>query len=193
VAEASVLVSDDAGVDSELEIAVSASGRNIVIGSNGDYYYSDDAGQTWTLSTSAGADFNGNDPSVAWGQSGGALGTFYAANIGSATPPGLDATDIRISTDGGQTFNPQGFAYTCPPNAPDAPCPAGFPDQEHIAADRFNVTATGDQVYSAWRHLEYERPIHQWRLPQDYGGPGRFRLCGVSGQHKYHAFEVQLL
>ena len=30
---------------------------------------------------------------------------------------------------------------------------SAFPDQEHIAADRFNVAAGGDQVYSVWRHL----------------------------------------
>src|SRR6185295_3179647 len=64
-----------------------------------------------------------------------------------------DSTDLRISTNGGSTFNFQAFAYTCGQNG-DAACGATFPDQEHIAADRVNVTGTGDQVYSAWRHLD---------------------------------------
>lgn len=139
---ATVAVTQQAGRDSELEIAVSANGRNIVIGSNNGYHFSTDAGQTWSRSTGLG----NNDPSLAWGPSGGTNGTFYAANIASPS------TAISVSTNNGVTFTFRANAYTCGQNGNPA-CGTAFPDQEHITADRFNVTAGGDQVYSAWRHL----------------------------------------
>jgi hypothetical protein len=129
--------------DSELEIAVSDDGMDIVIGANSSFFFSSDAGQNWGTSVGVGA----SDPSVAWGQSGGARGTFYAANISGTT------TGFWTSTTGGATFTGPVAAYTCG-QAGDPACGAAFPDQEHIAADRFNVTAGGDQVYSAWRHLD---------------------------------------
>jgi hypothetical protein len=142
-AGATVPVAVDNGRDSELEIAVSANGQDIVIGSNLFWYYSNDGGVTWDDTT-----INGNDPSVAWGQSGGPRGTFYGANI--AAP----STGIIISTNGGKDWVSATNAYTCGQNG-DNPCSttAVFPDQEHIASDRWNVTAGGDQVYSAWRQL----------------------------------------
>ena len=62
---------------------------------------------------------------------------------------------MRTSVDGGATWQNATAAYTCSQNG-DAACGPNppFPDQEHIAADRWNVTAGGDQVYSAWRHLD---------------------------------------
>lgn len=141
-AGATVRVTAGGGRDSEIEVAVANGGSNIVVGTNNGWNFSTDAGQTWAGS----AGTISNDPSVAWGSSGGAQGTFYIANINSPS------TDIRASTNGGANFAFRGNAYTCP-TAGDPACGASFPDQEHIAADRFNVTATGDQVYSAWRHL----------------------------------------
>ena len=138
---ATVPVSTAGGRDSELEIAVSADGRDVIIGSNSTWYYSNDAGQTWSS-----ANLNGNDPSVAWGQTGPVNGTFYGANI--ATP----STGMWTSTDGGATWVSAPAVYTCAQNG-DTDCAAAFPDQEHIASDRWNLTAGGDQVYSAWRHL----------------------------------------
>lgn len=129
--------------DSELEIAVSDDGLDIVIGSNNGFSFSNDGGGTWGNSAGVGS----NDPSVAWGQSGGAMGTFYAANISGTT------TGFWNSTDGGANFAGPVAAYTCGQGG-DPACGAAFPDQEHIAADRFNVTAGGDQVYSTWRHLD---------------------------------------
>jgi hypothetical protein len=141
---ASVPVSTGGGVDAELEIAVSNNGQDLVIGSNNTWYYSSDGGQTWSPTTT-----NSNDPSVAWGQSGGPQGTFYGANISLGT----SSTSIEISTDGGATWNFATPAYTCMQNG-DPDCTTAingvsFPDQEHIAVDRWNVTAGGDQVYSA--------------------------------------------
>jgi uncharacterized repeat protein (TIGR01451 family) len=139
-AGASVRVTNQAGRDSELEIAVSPNVQNIVIGSNSNYFFSTNAGQTWNNS----AGINGNDPSLGWGQSGGPNGTFYAANI--AAP----STAISVSTNNGQNFGLRNTAFTCQGSPPS--CGGfGFPDQEHIAVDRFNVAAGGDQVYSAWR------------------------------------------
>ncbi len=142
-AGATVAVTQQAGRDSELEIAVSPNGGNIVIGSNNGYHFSTDGGQTWNNSAGIG----GNDPSLGWGQSGGMNGTFYAANI--ATP----STAISVSTNNGANFAFRANAYTCGQGG-DPACGAAFPDQEHIAVDRFNVAAGGDQVYSAWRHLD---------------------------------------
>lgn len=143
----SIPVSNQGGRDSELEIAVSPNGQDIVIGSNLWWYFSSDGGQTWNLSSQGGTSFTGNDPSVAWGQSGGAQGTFYGANIASPS------TGMITSIDGGSTWQPAPAVYTCGQGG-DAACAAAFPDQEHIASDRLNVTAGGDQVYSAWRHLD---------------------------------------
>jgi hypothetical protein len=142
-AGAPVAVATGPGRDSEIEVAVSGNGRNLVIGTNSSFSFSTDGGVTWSASAMPVS----NDPSVAWGSSGGANGTFYAANING------NSTDIRISTNGGANFTFQANAYTCP-TAGDPACGATFPDQEHIAADRVNVTGTGDQVYSAWRHLD---------------------------------------
>lgn len=143
----SIPVSTQGGRDSELEIAVSADGRDVVIGSNANWFFSSDAGQSWNQVTLGAGTINGNDPSVAWGQSGGAQGTFYGANIASPS------TGMRTSTDGAANWTNAPAVYTCGQGG-DAACPAGFPDQHHIASDRWNVTAGGDQVYSAWRHLD---------------------------------------
>ncbi len=149
VAASPLRVTNQAGIDAELEISVSTNGRNIVIGSNGNYFFSTDGGQTFA--TSGG--INGNDPSLGFGAS----GAFYAANIGNVCN-----TAILRSTNNGQTFTATTSAYTCPNAVPmpgmggcvqDMQCGAGFPDQEHIAVDRFNPAPGGDQVYSTWRSL----------------------------------------
>jgi len=147
-----VPVSTDNTTDAELEIAVSDNGRDMVIGSNTNWYYSSDGGQTWQLPTNG---VNGNDPSLAWGQSGGPQGTFYGANI-QIPAAGNGSTILQRSTDGGDNWGAPLTVYTCQQNG-DVNCATSiggqnFPDQEHIAVDRWNVTASGDQVYSAWRH-----------------------------------------
>jgi len=136
-------VTNQGGRDSELEIAVADGAKAIVIGSNNGFFRSLDGGDTWAASTGVGS----NDPSITWGPSGGAGGTFYAANIASPS------TGFWTSTNGGTSFNAGTNAYTCGQNG-DPACGAAFPDQEHIAADRWNQTAGGDQVYDVWRHLE---------------------------------------
>src|SRR6185369_6341224 len=88
--------------------------------------------------------------SVAFGRS----GTFYAATIGAPS------SRVFASTDNGATFPFRANAYTCPSTGPNQcgftfgpPANTPFPDQEHIAADRFNASAGGgDQVYVVWRN-----------------------------------------
>jgi hypothetical protein len=147
-----VRINGGAGVDSEIEIAVSADGRNIVLGNNGrDFMVSNDGGQTFTQAVIApGFPANG-DPSLAWGRS----GNFYFAFIGF--PDGTAAannvqgcsTTMTRSTNNGQTFAFVNHAALCPFTG------AGmcFPDQEHIAADRWNAALGGDQVYNVWRNF----------------------------------------
>lgn len=134
-------VTNQNGRDSELEIAVADGGKAIVIGSNNGFFFSADGGDTWAASAGVGS----NDPSITWGPSGG--GTFYAANIVSPS------TGFWTSTNGGMSFTAGTNAYTCGQNG-DPACGAAFPDQEHLAADRFNQTAGGDQIYDVWRHLD---------------------------------------
>jgi hypothetical protein len=146
-----VRVTATGGTTSELEIAVSTDGQNIVIGSNFGFFVSTDAGQNFNPSTfiSPPRPING-DPSLAIGRS----GNFYAALI--IRPnffPG--STGIWVSMDGGRSFDFRADAFTCPANGPNVcAAPEEIPDQEHIAADRFNTAPGGDQVYSAWRHLD---------------------------------------
>ena len=134
---------------SESEIAVSTNGQNIIIAQGFNYARSTNGG----LSFSAGVGFagtNGGDGSIAFGRS----GTFYAATIGAPS------SRVFASTDNGATFPFRANAYTCPSTGPNQcgftfgpPANTPFPDQEHIAADRFNASAGGgDQVYVVWRN-----------------------------------------
>lgn len=140
-----------AAVASEGEIAVSTNGQNIVISAQGSFATSNNGGQTFRpVAQFPGP--NGGDPSLAFGRS----GTFYEATISIVN----SSTAMNVSTDNGQTFTFRANAYTCPTTGPNqctftTPPPAStpFPDQEHIAADRFNASAGGgDQVYAVWRN-----------------------------------------
>jgi hypothetical protein len=145
----------DNDVDSEIEMAVSTDGRNIVVANNGrEISTSNDGGVTFA-NASAPLGFAGGangDPSLAYAAS----GAFYFAYIGY---PGLQpdgsgdqcSTSVAASTDNGQNFLFRGHATICD----DTNGPVCFPDQEHIAADRFNLSLnTGlDQVYSTWRNF----------------------------------------
>lgn len=139
------------GNGTEPEIAVSTNGQNVVVASQFNGVSSQNGGQTF------GAQFgfpntNCGDSSLAYGRS----GNFYEGSIGT-TNATCDSQVLDVSGDSGKTFqfksNPIicttstcGFAGTNTPN--------GVPDQEHIAADRFNagpVPLAGDQVYYVWR------------------------------------------
>ncbi len=146
-------LADLGGANSEIAIAMSNDGKYVVIGSNSrDFRTSSDGGKTFptsgTVAAGPSAGANG-DPSIAFGAS----GAFYYAFIGfPATVAGNNrcSTAMTRSIDNGQTFAFVADATTCTDNTGNA-C---FPDQEHIAADRFNLSAVnGDQVYSTWRNF----------------------------------------
>lgn len=152
---------------SEIEVAVTPNGQNIVIGTNSGYTFSTNGGITFTTRSvpfPAGFFRMNGDPSLAVGRS----GNFYQALIGfptgtaSTNTATTNSTAIFVSTNNGQNFNFQASAVVCNgltnfnngsttfPNMGDC-----FADQEHIAADRFNVgTGGGDQVYSTWRNFD---------------------------------------
>ncbi len=141
------------GVQSEVEIAVSPDGQNVVVGSNiRDYMFSTDGGLTFTQrAINPGFPANG-DPSLAYGASGDFYFAFIAYPDGSAAANNVTgcSTGIAVSTDNGQTFTFRNHAALCPFSG------AGicFTDQEHIAADRWNsASGGGDQVYSVWRNF----------------------------------------
>lgn len=153
----------------ELEIATDPSGQHVVVALQG---------RRWVSSNDGGSNFpnsgivgSGNgDPSVAWGQSGRFYQAWIDTNCGTnylnpvvapgPAPNGLDCTGIARSDDDGVSFqtNTVNPAVVCIGQAP-AGMPANpgecFPDQEHIAADRWNPgdTAGDDQVYSTWRNF----------------------------------------
>jgi uncharacterized repeat protein (TIGR01451 family) len=135
-------------IGDEPEIAVSTDGKNIVVAAQCGFSNSTDGGLTFpTRGTMPKC--TGGDSSVAFGKS----GNFYEATISStsACPPANprcnNATAINLSTNKGQTFNFLTDAFVC------GTCGfGGVPDQEHIAADRFNSSSSNqDRVYSAWR------------------------------------------
>lgn len=139
---------------SEISVAVSSNGQNVVVGTNSGFSVSSDGGTTFSAKRfptgfPAGYGTDG-DPSLAVGAS----GNFYYALIDF--PPGGNGTAMNVSSDGGQSFAYRSNAVLCvndtnPPSIPGA-C---FADQEHIAADRFNAGPTGgDQVYSTWRNFD---------------------------------------
>jgi len=133
---------------SEAEIAVSTNGQNIIIAQGFSYSTSTDGGQNWTRNLAI-PQSTGGDGSVAFGRS----GTFYVATINGSS------TAIHTS-NAALTLAFQGNAFTCTATAlfpcgftTPAPASLPFPDQEHIAADRFNAgNGGGDQVYSVWRN-----------------------------------------
>ena len=145
--------------DSEIEVAISNNGQQIVLGNNADeFMFSNDFGTTYatgTIPTPATFIRNGGDPSFAFGQS----GNFYHAFIGfpdtdaTATTDECATTVNRSSVDamGVMTWTFRGNAMACNDNGG----PLCFPDQEHIAADPRTAAPApgGDQVYSVWRHF----------------------------------------
>ena len=137
---------------SEISVAVSTSGQNVVVATNSGYSTSSNGGVTFaprrTVPPGTLASYNG-DPSLALGQS----GNFYYALIGFPSNT-QNATSIWVSTDNGQNFAYRANAVLCP-NLSTPPNPGEcFADQEHIAADRWNAAVGGDQVYSTWRNFD---------------------------------------
>ena len=136
------------GFASEPEVAVSTDGQKIVVAQQFAYATSNDGGLTFPTTGSFSALSDGGDSSLAFGKS----GNFYEGTILKTS------SALNVSTDNGKTFKFSANAFTCPTMGANqcgftrgAP-PAPFPDQEHIAADRFNAGGNGDQVYVVWRN-----------------------------------------
>jgi hypothetical protein len=165
------------GATSELEAAISSSGTNIIVASNGGLQFSLDSGATFAFSPSALLPFvNQGDPTVAVGKS----GNIYSANLGlpgavsAINLTGLTActASVMSSGNGGQSFSFASNAVSC------AAAQMCFPDQEHIAADAFNASPSrGDQVYAVWRHLT-SHDVLGFGLPPNCAGSGSTILGG---------------
>jgi hypothetical protein len=152
-------VNNSGGNNSEIEVAVSTSGQYIVAVNNSrDYMYSTDYGMTFTQRVdTSGSGADQGDPSISFAAS----GDFYTAHIrqpdGSAAAGNQTGcgTEIDRSTDNGQNFALRGYAALSPSSGNSV----FFPDQEHIAADRTNLSASNeDQVYSVWRDFRPTSP-----------------------------------
>jgi hypothetical protein len=130
------------GFASEPEIAVSTDGQTVVVGQQFQFAMSTDGGLTFPT-TGSFPSSTGGDTSLAYGKS----GNFYEGTISNSS----SALNVMVAGDNSFSFKTN--AFTCPTTGPNQ-CtfnPA-IPDQEHIAADRFNASASGgDQVYFAWR------------------------------------------
>jgi len=141
---------------SESEIAVSTNGTYIVVAQQCSFRNSTDGGNSFTTTgkypTTGGGNCTGGDSSVAFGKS----GNFYWSTIGSNTatcPPGKNCNntqEIARSTNNGVGFSNVTNVIDC-----QVTSGCGFgkvPDQEHIAADRFNASGSNqDQVYLVFR------------------------------------------
>ncbi len=132
---------------SEIEVTSSTNGQDVVAAAQNNFRTSNNGGQSFGWSGFMPFP-NYGDPSLAFGQT----GRFYYAGIHntcSGNPLFGCGTAISSSTDRGHTFVYVTDSVTCPSSGASK-C---FPDQEHIAADRWNPGGSGDQVYSVWRNF----------------------------------------
>jgi hypothetical protein len=128
----------------ELEVAVANDGQAVVVAGNGGTSWSSNAGASFspTLSQPCTLPQCAGDLSVAVGQS----GAFYASWIGTTTTF-ADTDGVSASPNGGQNFVTRSTPEVC-----SGACVV--PDQPHIAADRLNVSGSGqDQVYLVERNF----------------------------------------
>ncbi len=146
----------------EPEVAVSNDGQTVVVVQQIVWRTSNDGGNTFPLANFG--DFTvvdnvpgvggsrGGDSSLAVGQS----GSFYEGTIGI----NAQSLVLNVAPPKGTPFAFRSLPFTCQPGSIHK-CfvlSSGqlIPDQEHIASDRVNATATGDQVYVAWRMVSGE-------------------------------------
>lgn len=134
------------GGNGELEVAASSNGRNVVVARQRSFRSSTNGGQTFTAVASMPFTNSDGDPSLADAKS----GNFYMAGLGCFDAnPSVRCIPFARSTNTGQTFSFLTNSVNCPATGVNA-C---SPDQEHIAADRVNAAAGGDQVYVTWRNF----------------------------------------
>jgi hypothetical protein len=149
-----VRTTNSAGTQSEISMAATAGGQNIVLTYNGGpqglgVTSSQNGGRTFGAEFSAPVPAGSNpccDPSVV----GDAANSFYLIQLfrddGANTPAAGNCTNsLHVSTNGGATFGnivSSPFSY--------APGSGQFPDQPHIGIDRANP---GPNLYVTTRHF----------------------------------------
>ncbi|HXU81149.1 MAG TPA: carboxypeptidase-like regulatory domain-containing protein, partial [Polyangia bacterium] len=138
----------------ELQVAASDSENAVVYATQKGAYFSNDAGKTVARATVfVGPAFGGNrgDPSVALGAPD-ATGhqAFYFSRIVEFTGGGALGVAVHVGTSNGQTFNATGTPY---PVDCRMAATCTVPDQPQLAADHHNRTASGDQLYLAFRNF----------------------------------------
>jgi len=128
----------------EIEVAAIDVDQVLITHGNG-YVFSDDGAASFTTA-GLPCKYNGcdSDPSVTIGKS----GTLYITDIGAPSDASADITNwtnsVYSASGIAQPFTFVGEAVNCP-TADATPC---FPDQPHIAADRWNAaTGGGDRLY----------------------------------------------
>ena len=140
-------------IGSEPEVAVSTNGNSVVVAQQCSYQASANGGTSFAFGGGSPGRCTGGDSSLGFGTS----GNFYWATIGSntatcpaASPNCNNTQEIARSANNGQTF---AFVTNVIDCRATAGCGFGnVPDQEHIAADRFNASGSGgDQVYLVFR------------------------------------------
>ena len=133
--------------DSEIAVAASPDGRNVIVASNGDFIVSSqDGGTNWSAPAAwpAGGGSTQGDPMLSVGLS----GRVYLSFIWNNPAPSCDF-GLAVSTNQGQNFAAPVSSVTCPPSGGGC-----FPDQETTATDQMNAgSAGGDQIYLTWRQF----------------------------------------
>lgn len=149
-----VRTTDSAGTQSEISMAATAGGQNIVLAYNGGpnglgITSSQDGGRNFGVEYSAPVPAGSNpccDPSVVGdGGNGFYLIQLFRDDGANAPMPGNCTNSLHISNDGGATFGTitsSPFSY--------APGTTDFPDQPHIGIDR---TSAGPTLWVTTRHF----------------------------------------
>jgi hypothetical protein len=150
------------GPGSEIAVAASSDGQNVVIATNAPispgiegFYSSQDGGVTYSPLAAVPAPATSGDPSATFGKS----GNFYISALGTAPGPPFPGGPVAgctqsvfVSTNQGTSFAFAGNAALCPV----VPPPGGGvckPDQPFLAADSINAAPGGDEVYAVWRMM----------------------------------------
>jgi hypothetical protein len=141
------------GGNGEIEVAASSNSQTVVIARQGTTRTSTDGGQTFPAANNGGLTFNNfGDSSLGVGLS----GNFYLSGIDKNPGTQVGCQDANGFGCGiGIDLSPNGLNFAFVTDAVVCPLGAGgcFPDQPHIAADRFNAGTGGDQVYAVWRNF----------------------------------------
>ncbi len=130
---------------SEIQIATSADGKTVVVGSNSGGSFSNNYGDSFSAST-LNAPFSSGDPTLGTGVS----GQFYFGGINLSGTGCAIQVDVD-TTKTGATFNLAG-------NAAFSPIRGNifFPDQPQMAVDGKNAAGGSDQLYVVWRNFTKE-------------------------------------